>query len=134
MPKKTTDFIRLPDSELQIMQLIWEMEKNGIKDIYAGAIVSSYPETIGHLALTTILTLITRLQKKGFIKIEKRSRTNYSKPLISEEDYKRGAVEDFARMFFISSQTARWSETDTISARDSFLATSLKPMETVGIW
>ncbi len=100
MQKNDKDFVRLPDSELQIMQLIWEMEKNGAKEIYAGAIISSYPEVIGHLALTTVLTLITRLQKKGFIKIEKRGRTNYSKPLISEDEYKRGAVENFAKTVF----------------------------------
>ncbi len=100
MQKNDKGFVRLPDSELQIMQLIWELEKNGAKEIYAGAIISTYPEVIGHLALTTILTLITRLQKKGYIAIEKRGRTNYSKPLISEEDYKRGAVENFAKTVF----------------------------------
>ena len=100
MQKTEKDFIRLPDSELQIMQIIWEMEKNGAKEVYAGAIISEYPHVIGHLALTTILTLITRLQKKGFIEIEKRGRTNYSKSLISEEDYKRGAVENFAKTVF----------------------------------
>ena len=100
MQRNDKNFVRLPDSELQIMQLIWDMEKEGVKEIYAGAIISTYPEVIGHLALTTILTLITRLQKKGFIEIEKRGRTNYSKPLISEEDYKRGAVENFAKTVF----------------------------------
>ena len=95
MPKTSNDFIRLPDSELQIMQLIWDLENNGAKDIHAGLITATYPEVIGHLALTTILTLITRLQKKGFIKIEKRGRTNYSKSLISEAEYKVGAAENF---------------------------------------
>lgn len=100
MQKTNTDFIRLPDSELQIMQLIWDLENNGVKDIHAGLITATYPEVIGHLALTTILTLITRLQKKGFIKIEKRGRTNYSKPLISEAEYKVGAAENFFKSVF----------------------------------
>lgn len=100
MQKTDKNFIRLPDSELQIMQLIWEMEKKGAKEVYAGAIISEYAHVIGHLALTTILTLITRLQKKGFISIEKRGRTNYSKSLIDEEDYRRGALANFAKTVF----------------------------------
>ena len=70
------NFTKLPESELQVMQLIWDMEKNGVKDIHAGAIINTYPEQIGHLALTTVLTLISRLQNKGFIRLEKHGRAN----------------------------------------------------------
>ena len=35
--RRKKDFTKLPESELQIMQLIWDMDKKGVKDIHAGA-------------------------------------------------------------------------------------------------
>ena len=89
------DFTKLPESELQIMQLIWDMDKKGAKDIHAGALLAAYPDEIGHLALTTVLTLITRLQNKGFIRLEKHGRANCAVTLVDEEEYKRKAAADF---------------------------------------
>lgn len=89
------DFIKLPESELQIMQLIWDMEKKGGKDIHAGALLTAYPEQIGHLALTTVLTLISRLQSKGFIRLEKHGRANCAVVIANENEYKRKAAADF---------------------------------------
>ncbi len=89
------DFTKLPESELQIMQLIWDLDKQGVKDIHAGALLSAYPEEIGHLALTTVLTLITRLQNKGFIRLEKHGRANCAIVLADESAYKRKAAADF---------------------------------------
>ena len=39
------------------------------------------------MAMTTLLTLLTRLSEKGFISIEKYGRRSYSTPLTSQEDY-----------------------------------------------
>lgn len=94
MPKKK-NYTKLPESELQIMQLIWDMDKNGVKDIHAGAILQAYPDEVGHLALTTILTLISRLQTKGFIRLEKHGRANCAIVLANEDEYKRKAAADF---------------------------------------
>ncbi len=89
------NFTKLPESELQIMQLIWDLDKQGMKDIHAGALLAAYPDEIGHLALTTVLTLITRLQNKGFIHLEKHGRTNCAIVLADETEYKRKAAADF---------------------------------------
>ncbi|MBQ8551714.1 MAG: BlaI/MecI/CopY family transcriptional regulator [Clostridia bacterium] len=89
------DFTKLPESELQIMQLIWDLDRQGVKDIHAGALIAAYPEEIGHLALTTVLTLITRLQNKGFIRLEKHGRANCAIVLADESEYKRKAAADF---------------------------------------
>lgn len=88
-------FTKLPESELQIMQLIWDLDKQGVADIHAGALLAAYPDEIGHLALTTVLTLITRLQNKGFIHLEKHGRTNCAIVLADETEYKRKAAADF---------------------------------------
>ncbi len=95
MLKHNKNFTKLPESELQIMQLIWDMDKKGVKDIHAGALISAYPEEIGHLALTTVLTLITRLVNKGFIRLEKHGRANCAIVIEDEAEYKQRAAEDF---------------------------------------
>ena len=89
------DFTKLPESELQIMQLIWDMNKNGVKDIHAGALISAYPDEIGRLALTTVITLITRLANKGFVRLEKHGRANCAVVLANEVEYKQRAAADF---------------------------------------
>lgn len=98
MPRNNKTKLILPDSELQVMHIIWKMEKERNGDcthITAGAMFEHSPELIGHLKLTTILTLITRLISKGCIKAVKEGRANYYIPQIKESDYKQTAAEDF---------------------------------------
>ena len=92
---KNTDFTKLPASELLIMQLIWNLHDEGVENIHASLIKERFPEQVGHLALTTILTLISRLQTKGYIAREKRKRTNSVTPLVERTDYQRRVTTDF---------------------------------------
>ena len=96
------DFIKLPDSELKVMQIIWDMHKQD-KKIDAGSMMSAYADIIGHLKLTTVLTLITRLNEKGFISTEKQGRVNYYMPLVDEEQYKNNAAAEFVESVYKSS-------------------------------
>ena len=111
--RRKKDFTKLPESELQIMQLIWDMDKKGVKDIHAGALLAAYPDQIGHLALTTVLTLISRLQLKGFIDLEKHGRANCAIVLADENEYKRRAAKDF-----VDERIKDWSYKDGYSARE----------------
>ena len=95
--RRKKDFTKLPESELQIMQLIWDMDKKGVKDIHAGALLAAYPDQIGHLALTTVLTLISRLQLKGFIDLEKHGRANCAIVLADEKRVQAPRGEGFCR-------------------------------------
>ena len=47
------------------------------------------------MALTTLLTLLTRLAEKGFLSIEKSGRRSYYTPLISQEDYLASQSKNF---------------------------------------
>ena len=73
---------RLPDSELEVMQAIWD----------CGA-PASRREIEEHLpaersiAATTLLTLLTRLAEKGFVKIEKAGRASVYSPLVGRQEY-----------------------------------------------
>ena len=98
MKRKNKNQIILPDSELQIIQIIWNMAKensNNYEAITAGAMVKHSPEVIGHLKLTTVLTLISRLIAKGCLRAEKTGRAYYYIPLIGETEYKQTAAADF---------------------------------------
>ena len=92
---KNTDFTKLTASELLIMQLISNLHDEGVENIHASLIKERFPEQVGHLALTTILTLISRLQTKGYIALEKRKRTNCVTPLVERTDYQRRVTTDF---------------------------------------
>jgi len=88
------EFIKLPDSELEVMQAIWTLHAEGEKLISAGLVMKRFPD-LCRLKLTTVLTLITRLQNKGFIRSEKLGRSNCYTPLIDAAEYRRFVAEDF---------------------------------------
>ena len=73
---------RLPDAEQEVMQAIWAcavpVARTDIEEIL-------FPEH--PMAMTTLLTMLTRLAEKGFISIEKQCRRSLYTPLISQEDY-----------------------------------------------
>ena len=67
---------RLPESELEIMQIIWKNPAPVSRMTIEDALQKIHP-----LAPTTILTLLTRLCEKGFLSLEKDGRTNLYTPL-----------------------------------------------------
>ena len=73
---------RLPDSELALMQVIWKKEPPVSRSDIEGELARDHP-----LAPTTVLTFLTRLVDRGFLAVERRGKTNYYTPLISEKDY-----------------------------------------------
>lgn len=93
--------IKLPESELEIMQAIWALNEEGEKFVSAGLIMKRFP-ALTRLKLTTVLTLITRLQTKGFIKTEKLGRSNCYTPLIPSEEYRKFALADFVQKVYMN--------------------------------
>lgn len=73
---------RLPEGELEIMQIIWRSEPP-----VSRAAIEKEMEKSRHLAATTILTFLTRLCDKGFLAIEKQGRANYYTPKVTEREY-----------------------------------------------
>ena len=73
------------------------------------------------LKLTTVLTLITRLQTKGFISSEKLSRANCYKPLIDADEYRRFVANDFVERVYVGNRLGLISnlmESDDLTAED----------------
>jgi predicted transcriptional regulator len=86
---------RLPDSELELMLIIWEA-KEAVSRIY----IQEHLERSKELAPTTILSLLSRLEEKGFLKSEKRGKTNYYYPLVNQEDYINNESKTMLKRFF----------------------------------
>ena len=73
---------RLPDSELEVMQAIWACQSPVVRTEIEEILFQTHP-----MAMTTLLTFLTRLSEKGFIRIEKVGRSSRYIPLVSQEDY-----------------------------------------------
>lgn len=104
MSKQLKGIVKLPESELAVMQLIWDMHRAGepSDSVTAGNLMERYPDRIGHLKLTTVLTLISRLIGKKFIRAEKTGRAYCYIPLVDEEEYKKMAAQDFVKTVYNS--------------------------------
>ena len=73
---------RLPDAEQEVMQAIWACTSPVARTDIEEILFPEHP-----MAMTTLLTMLTRLAEKGFISIEKQGRRSLYTPLISQEDY-----------------------------------------------
>ena len=82
---------RLPDSELEVMQALWELEE----PICRAAVEEKLAQR--RLAVTTLLTLLTRLSDKGFVRIEKDGRRSRYVPLVSRKDYQAAQSRRFVQ-------------------------------------
>ena len=71
---------RLPDGELEIMQAVWACKTPAARADIEGALGKE-------LAPTTVLTLLTRLCDKGFLRAEKEGKHNVYTPLIARRTY-----------------------------------------------
>ena len=73
---------RLPDAELEVMNALWECEPPAARSDIEALLGRERP-----MAPTTLLTLLTRLGEKGFLRAEKQGRSNVYTPLVSKRDY-----------------------------------------------
>ena len=81
---------RLPDGELAVMQALWDLEPPVTSGELQQQLKESHP-----MALTTLLTVLTRLADKKFVKIEKEGRSSRYFPLITRESYLAGQSRRF---------------------------------------
>ena len=72
----------LPDAELAVMQAVWACESPAKRARISERLAGTHP-----MAPTTLLTVLSRLAEKGFLKIEKTGRSAEYRPLITKEDY-----------------------------------------------
>ena len=92
----------LPDSELEVMQAVWELEP----PVERRAIESELARRGRTMAQTTVLTLLTRLEEKGYITIEKDGRRRVYAPLVERGTYQAQQSRRFVDKVFGGSISA----------------------------
>ena len=86
---------RLPDSELELMMIIWEDREPVCRmDIEAKL------DKDRNILPNTVLSFLSRLEDKGFIKKEKRGKINYYSAIIEEDKYLQEEGKSIFRKVF----------------------------------
>lgn len=78
------ELIKIPESELEVMQAIWEKEKEGA---VSSKVLTDYFLEKNNWKRTTTLTILGRLEKKNFLKIDRELRMNRYISLVNKQDY-----------------------------------------------
>ena len=60
---------RLPDTELEVMQALWASDTPVLRTQLEERLTQTHP-----MATTTLLTLLSRLSEKGFVRVDKEGR------------------------------------------------------------
>jgi predicted transcriptional regulator len=88
------DAPHLTDLQSAIMRVLWDRGEATVADMHAAL----QPER--GLALTTIATLLSRLEKRGIVKHRTQSRQYVYYPKVSERDVRRSMVADLTERLF----------------------------------
>ena len=73
---------RLPDTELEVMQALWASDTPVPRAQLEERLAQTHP-----MATTTLLTLLSRLSEKSFVRVDKEGRKSLYAPLVTREDY-----------------------------------------------
>lgn len=76
------EYRTLPNSELELMMILWKADGPMTRT----EIEERLPQK-RKLSKTTVLSFLSRLEEKGFVRVEKEGRSNCYVPLVKEEDY-----------------------------------------------
>lgn len=93
MANKINSEIRLGRLELQIMNVVWDKGKATVHDV-KNALSRRKP------AYSTILTMMRKLEAKGYLEHEVDGRTYVYRPLISQQAVRQGVLGDLVERLF----------------------------------
>ena len=99
---KPYEEIILPESELETMNAIWAAEESLDRPIYTRDIMEYGTDYLRGLKMTTVLTLVSRLLYKQFIRIQKVGRSNFYTATVKHADYQKRAYRNFLEGTFRS--------------------------------
>lgn len=85
--------MELSNAEEQLMQILWKKEKAIMKDL-----LEAYPEP--KPALTTVATLLKRMQDKGFVGYVQQGRSREYFPKVSKKSYFSKQMNGMIKNFF----------------------------------
>ncbi len=91
---------RLPDAEQELMMIIWELEEPVTR-----ADIEAKLDRAKEIVPSTILTLLSRLDKRGFLRTQKQGKVNVYYPLVKKEDYLSTESRNVLKNLFQNSLT-----------------------------
>jgi len=85
---------RLPEAEFQVMKAIWTYEPPATSSMVMGHLSGekSWP-------IQSVVTLLSRLVEKGFLRSEKKGKERLYYPLVSKEDYLQFETGHFVKQY-----------------------------------
>lgn len=84
----------LTDAESRLMHVLWSRGTATVAEVVAA--LPKRPPT----AYTTVQTLLTILEEKGYVAHDKVGRAFVFRPLIAQQDARRSAIGQLVRRFF----------------------------------
>jgi len=99
-----SDYNCLPDAEFDVMQIIWG-QPVPISSVRIFTLAA--PEKMWKPQ--TVLTLLTRLEKRGFLSSEKKGKERYYTPLVTRDEYLNMETGLFVKRFHKNSLTGLMS-------------------------
>lgn len=85
----------LSDTELRIMQFIWDMEPPVSRIDIEDRLCEDRS-----LAPSTIITFLSRMCEKGLLSVEHKGRTNFYTPLVSKQEYQASENRSFLNRLY----------------------------------
>ena len=88
---------KLPDAEFEIMKAIWHTDEPVTSPVLTEKLRFLLPDK--EWKAQTVLTMLVRLENKGFLRSEKVSKERNYYTVISEDDYLKIEQENFKKRF-----------------------------------
>lgn len=92
--------IELTDLQISLMRVLWSRGEAAVSDVHEAAFAER------GLALTTVATILTRLEKAGLVSRRQAGRHYLYRALVSEEEVRRSMVSELAERLFHGDVTA----------------------------
>ncbi len=89
---------RLPDSELEIMMIIWDWDKPVTR-----LEIEERMKKDRKLSPTTVLSFLSRLQEKGFLEVKKSGKNNVYIALIDKDSYMQAESRSILKRIYQNS-------------------------------
>ena len=86
--------LELSELQLAVMRVLWRKKKAAVAEVHEAL------EPERGLALTTVATVLTRLERAGLVAHKASGRHYLYRPLVSEEDVRRSMVSVLAERLF----------------------------------
>jgi len=105
---------RIPDSELEIMMIIWDAGEKVTSDYIMERLDRDWVKS-------TVLNFLSRLCDRGFVKFHKEGRFNIYESIVAKEDYLQRESKSFLKKMHQNSLTslvASLYDGDSISKED----------------